>query len=117
MNPFFKRLEENRIGKSGRASEKQTAKRLKGKQTPASGAMPSAKGDIELPEFLLEAKSTVSESISLKRAWLKKIGNEALGVNKYPAVSIIFNTEDGVPKHRGSWVLITEDMFRELTDK
>lgn len=117
MNPFFKRLQENRIGKSGRVSERKVAKHLGGKLKPASGAMQSAKGDIELPEFLVEAKSTVKDSISIKREWLKKIGQEALGVNKYPAVSITFTTEDGTARHRGSWVMITQDMFRELTDK
>ena len=115
MNPFMKRL--GKIGKVGRDSEKNTAKRLGGDLKPASGAMPSAKGDIELTEFLVESKSTVKDSIYIKRGWLKKIGQEALGVNKYPAVSITFTTEDGKPRHRGSWMLITEDSFRHLTDK
>lgn len=115
MNPFFNRLNNKRIGQAGRDSEKKVAERLGGKLKPASGSMTGAKGDMELPEFLLEAKSTVHESLSLKREWLKKIGAEALGVNKYPAVSITFTTEDGTPKHRGRWILITEDMFRELT--
>lgn len=115
MNPFMQRL--GKIGKVGRDSEKHTAKRLHGKLKPASGAMPSAKGDMELPEFLVEAKSTVKDSIYLKRAWLKKIGQEALGVGKYPAVSITFTTEDGKPRHRGAWMLISEDAFLQLTDK
>lgn len=117
MNPFMKRLQENRIGKSGRKSEKHTAKRLNGNLKPASGAMPSAKGDMELAAFLVEAKSTVKDSISLKKEWLDKISSEALSINKYPAVSITFTTEDGKPRHRGAWMLISEDTFLQLTDK
>ncbi len=116
MNPFFKRLKDKGIGQAGRASEKNIAHHLKAKLKPASGSMTGAKGDMELPEFLLEAKSTVKDSIYIKREWLKKIGQESLGVNKYPAVSITFTTEDGTPRHRGSWVMITQDMFRELTN-
>lgn len=116
MNPFLNRQTKTKIGETGNRSEKKTAKRLGGRQTPASGAMAGAKGDIELPAFLVEAKSTIKESISLKREWLTKISGEALGKNKAPCVAITFTTENGLPKPRGKWILIREQDFKELTD-
>lgn len=117
MNPFLKRQTKNKIGETGNQSEKKTAKRLGGTQTPASGALAGAKGDIELPKFLVEAKSTVKESLSLKREWLMKISGEALAKGKAPCVALTFTTDNGTPKPRSKWILITEQMFRELTNE
>lgn len=117
MNLFLNRQTKNKIGETGNQSEKKTAKRLGGKPTPASGALAGAKGDIELPKFLVEAKSTIKESISIKREWLMKISGEALAKGKAPALVVTFTTENGTPKPRGKWILITEQTFRELTNE
>ena len=114
-NPYLDRQKEN-IGTRGRKSESRTSKRLTGKLTAASGASAGSKGDITLPEFLLENKSTVKASLSIKLDWLRKIATEALGVCKEPALSIQFTDEKGRPVRNGNWVMIREDTFRELTE-
>ena len=114
MNPFLQRQQKNKIGKSGRKSETKTSKRLGGQQTPASGAMDGAKGDIVLNKFLVEAKSTIKDSISIKFEWLAKISGEALSKVKFPALTITFTNWSGCPRPRGKWVLIREQDFKDL---
>ena len=70
------------IGKVGRVAETKTGKRLGGRMVAASGAMIGVKGDIDLDDFLVENKSTVNGSMSLKLQWLQKISHEALGRSK-----------------------------------
>jgi len=97
------------------ASEARLSVRLSGRQTPASGAIVGAKGDVVLPTFLLEAKSTTANSMVLKLDWLAKIHNEARSLSKEPALAVSFTTGDGKPVKNGAWVLMTEAMFKELT--
>jgi hypothetical protein len=104
------------IGDTGRKAESRTAKRLSGRLTPASGASIGAKGDIHTPTFLIENKSTVKESISLKLDWLRKITTEARGVDRSPALAIQFTDEAGRPLRNGRWMCIRESDYRELTE-
>jgi len=113
MNPLLKKLGES---DHGRKAEKRTAKRLSGNTQPGSGCRDHSKGDIKLGAFLLENKSTVSESLSVKLAWLKKIADEAVAINREPALSIQFVDSQGRPVPEGSWVAIPERVFRELTE-
>jgi hypothetical protein len=55
---------------------------------------------------LMEAKSTTSNSIGLKLAWLIKIAGEARMVGKTPALAISFVNEQGVPYKDGDWILL-----------
>jgi hypothetical protein len=112
--PVMRRLAKRPVGASGVAAEKRLAKRVGGRLTPASGALSGAKGDVVLPAVLLEAKSTVNDSLSLKLDWLVKIAGEARAVGKDPALAVTFTTGDGRPRAGGSWVLISERRFREM---
>jgi hypothetical protein len=103
-----------RIGDTGRKAEARASKRLAGRQTRASGAMDSDKGDIELPEFLCENKATEAESFSLKHDVLAKIAREALEVKRAPALTLQFVDSIGRPKKFGSWVMIPESLFEEV---
>lgn len=105
------------IGTTGRASEKDLSKKLGGRLRPASGAMDGAKGDIVLPDFLMEAKSTINDSLSIKHVWLSKIASEASMDNKQPALSVRFTHGDGKPKNYGDWVMIPRTLFEELTER
>jgi hypothetical protein len=105
-----------RIGSTGRIAEKRLARRIGGRQTPNSGAMVGAKGDVETDKFLIEAKSTIKLRLTLEHDWLAKIGMEALEAGKAPACAINFTTGDGQPIKFGSWVLIRETEFQELLD-
>lgn len=112
-NPYLRRKARNAIGQSGRASEKRLARRLGGKGRPASGALPGAKGDIELETVLLEAKSTTGKSMSLQRDWLLKIAHEARSEHKTPALSISFVTPDGNPILDGQWVAVPMSVWQD----
>ena len=112
--PFLKRKTQHKIGKAGRKSEARLTRQLGGHVRPASGAMEGAKGDIDLGEILLEAKSTTGQSIGVKHGWLAKIGKEARSEGKMPALALSFTNEDGSPVMDGEWVLIPLHRFREL---
>ena len=112
----LKRAGRDRIGVVGRVAEIKTAKRLGGHQTPASGAMQGAKGDIRRPEFLIENKSTVRDSFSVSLQVLAKIHQEARAKGKAPALAFQFVQEDGTPHRFGAWVAIPEWMFKELEE-
>ena len=116
LPPFLRREGKHAVGAAGRASETRLARRLAGKQTPASGAMVGAKGDVVLPAFLVEGKSTTNASMSLQLDWLAKITTEARGVGKEPALAIQFTTGDGRPVKFGSWVMVPEALWKEITD-
>ena len=102
----------------GRAAEAKLGKRL-ARLTPGSGALPGAKGDLEYStgsglDFLIESKSTVSDSLSLQRSWLTKISLEALDAAKYPALSAQFVTPIG--DLRTGWVCVPEYVFKMLVE-
>lgn len=97
-------------------AEKHLAKRL-AHAHPGSGAIKGLKGDItytptENLQFLTECKSTVNDSISLKKLWLEKITKEALDACKYPSLAVQFVTEEGKPLL--SWVAVPEYVFIKL---
>jgi len=113
-NPFLKR---NQIRLHGQKAEKRTAKRLAGRQTPGSGSLDGAKGDIELPEFLVENKATEFRSMVVKYDWLQKISREALAVSKEPALAFQFVTKDGKPiAHDAKWIMMPERCFLEILE-
>ena len=112
-NPFLSRT--RGIGVSGREAERKSAKRLGARLTPNSGAMTGAKGDMSLGDFLIEAKSTVADSVGLKLDWLAKISGEAAATGRKPALSVTFTRPDGTPVRHGKWVLVPETVFAELT--
>ena len=114
-NPYMVRRAKRLIGTAGRRSEKKVAKRVGGRQTPASGAMSGAKGDVVLPAWLMECKSTVKDSIGIKHEWLSKIAKEALAKGKEPALTIAFTDAQGRPvANAGQWVCIPLKLWEEL---
>ncbi len=110
-NPFSKRM---RKQCTGTKAEKGTAKRLGATLTPASGALEGAKGDMHRGTILMENKSTIKGSMSLKLDWLIKISQEALEKGQTPALALQFTTESGVPVKRGAWVMVPEAVFNEM---
>lgn len=114
-NPFLVRRAQHKIGKAGRKSETRMATKISGRLRPASGAMPGAKGDIVIADFLVEAKSTTRDSLGVKFDWLINILRYARGEGKKPALTVSFVAEDGKPKRDGDWVLIRLSDFQELT--
>lgn len=113
-NPVFTRLSSPKIGEHGRSAEKLAAKRLGARQTPASGALASAKGDFEKDGFLIENKATTSGSYSLSQEVWLKIYNEALAVGKNPALAVQFVTPSGSSRRDSRMVVIPEWLFQEV---
>jgi hypothetical protein len=112
-NPYLRRT---RVPKHGQLAEKRAARRLGGRQLPASGAKEGAKGDIRAGGFLIESKATVNASISVTHAWLSKIDKEALDAAKTPALIVQFVDASGRVRPSGSWVLVPERVFKELIE-
>ena len=101
------------IGATGRLSEARLGKKLGARARPASGAMPGAKGDHELGDVLIEAKSSTGDRIPLDRRWLAKIAREARFEGKVPALVLSFTHGDGRPIADGEWVCIPLWLWRE----
>lgn len=114
MNPLIAKLSRNN---HGQRAEKRTSKRLDGRAQPGSGSQQHSKGDIKLPDFLIENKSTINESLGIKLSWLRKIAGEALAINREPALALQFVDGKGVPVSEGAWVAIPERLFQELITK
>lgn len=64
--------------------EKSIAKKFGGKQVSNSGATSFDKGDVDLKDFLIEAKTCVNEknSFAIKKEWLEKINKERFSKRK-----------------------------------
>jgi hypothetical protein len=95
--------------------ENRLARKMGGRRVPGSGATEWAKGDVSLPQFLVEAKQTVHGSLSVKKAWLTKISREALAVGKVPALAIEIQGGDDDPLTARDWIAIPAAAFRQLT--
>ena len=104
------------IGKPGRKAEKKTLSNMGANPTPNSGASGS-KGDGNLPGFLMECKSTVAKSISVKLEHLSKITGEAHAAGVEPCLAIIFTDGSGNPVREGTWICIPQTTFEELIDE
>lgn len=98
----------------GSVAEKKTAQRLGMNTVPASGAMYGVKGDITSDQFLIENKSTVNESLGVKKSWLHKIETEATELGKRPALAVQFVNARGDSSAGDRWVMIREIDYQEL---
>lgn len=113
-NPYLKRIEKRGKTDHGRSSERKLIKGLGGQLTPASGALVGAKADGRLGEWIIEAKSTVHESMDLQRGWLTKLQVEALNARRTPVLMVSFVRPDGAAKENGQWAMMPLHIFKEL---
>lgn len=104
-------LERNEKVKKWKIAEIKTAKKIGGNLQPGSGNQMYKKGDIIKDMFLLDSKSTDGKSTLINLDWLIKIENEARGMNKYPAIVIVFNK---VPEPLDKWILLRLDDFIKI---
>lgn len=91
--------------------EKSVIKSVGGKQTKNSGATMFDKSDISVDKFLIECKTktTLSQSLSIKKEWLEKNEKEALFMGK-PYSALAFNFGPG----EDNYYIIDEDLFNKL---
>ena len=90
--------------------EKHIAKVTNGKQTANSGATPFSKGDVRTEQFLIEAKTSITEkqSFSIRKEWLLKNEEERFAMHKdYSALAFDFG--DGE-----NYYIISEKLFIKL---
>lgn len=90
--------------------EKHIAKVTNGKQTANSGATAFSKGDVRTDQFLIEAKTCVTEksSFSIKKEWLIKNEEERFAMHKdYSALAFNFGDDE-------NYYIISEKLFVKL---
>lgn len=116
-NPY---LSEAPLECHGRSSEKRVAQFYGAEVNPASGALEGLKGDsyMKLNDesgILFESKSTISQSISIKKEWLDKIRDEAIAECSYPALTISFVDKFGrAQDHNSDWVMVPKHLAKVL---
>ena len=77
--------------------EQQIAKSLKGKVQPNSGAANFTAGDVRTDYCLVDAKTVMThkKSVSIQKAWLEKIKDEAFAMRKdFGVVAINFGPDE-----------------------
>lgn len=99
--------------------ERRVASRLNAETVPGSGSGSRHKGDVnrhKQGDYLIECKSTIHESLSVKGKWLTKISNEARAIGQRPALQIeIMGHSD--PMTEPLWVMIPMSDYQRLIDK
>lgn len=113
MPPYLKRAQTPDKGSAGRKAENSLAKRLGGTTTPGSGNLDGAKGDVKVANFLVENKTSLNDSFSVKKDHLYKIYQEALELGKVPALAFQFVRSDGNSDKRDRWVCVPEAEYLE----
>lgn len=95
--------------------EKLIAKKLGGKVVPNSGAIMFGAGDVQLDNWLIEAKTKTSpsESMTIKKSWLEKNGEEAFAMGKEHS-ALIFDFGD--THYPQEYVVITMEEFKRLLE-
>lgn len=98
----------------GGDAEIRTAKSLKARLTPGSGAFrEKSDGETEDGRYRFENKATEKESFSVKREWLSKITREARARDQCPLLTFQFVDGKKV-RPFGAWVCLPESEFRRL---
>lgn len=95
--------------------EKLIAKKLGGKVVPNSGAIMFGAGDVQLDDWLIEAKTKTSpsESMTIKKSWLEKNEEEAFAMGKEHS-ALIFDFGD--THYPQEYVVITMEEFKRLLE-
>lgn len=79
--------------------------------------MDGLKGDLDAPNFRMESKATEASSMSIKHSWLRKISQEAINVDKFPALVVTFTKPNTDPLDHGQWVAVPIHVFNEMMEK
>jgi hypothetical protein len=112
--------------KRSKKHEDRIGSALGGKRLPRSGGLlwsrlesaggKTAGGDVKTPDYLIEHKRTVKDSISIKREWLDKVREGANSCLRDPALVVTFEVE-GSTEPPEDWVMVPIAVFRRLTGK
>lgn len=91
--------------------EKKAAKKIRGRQTPASGAMAFNKADVYNDLVRMECKTTIKQSYSVKKGLLLKVAGETEH-GKIPVFNIRFEDKTG----NLNYYILDEGFFLELLE-
>lgn len=94
--------------------ERAFAKELGGIAQPNSGGGNYHKGDVKLPDFLLDSKQTDANSILVTGSVLAKISAEARQAQKDPGLILTLVTPGLTAK---DWAVIPLEVFKDLLEK
>lgn len=94
--------------------ERDFAKELGGVAQPGSGGGDYHKGDVKLPDFLLDSKQTDANSILVTASVLAKISAEARQMQKDPGLILTLVTPGLTAK---DWAVIPLSVFKDLLEK
>ncbi len=112
-NHYLDRAQKRR-DRAGLAAEEELSKVLGARINRGSGAVAWRKGDMQVKQFKLENKSTQKKSLSIKKAWMDKITDEALSAGDIPALGLVFTDDQGRPDQM--WVAVPAWVFKEMID-
>lgn len=111
--PFVPGAGDDKFRAASMRQEDELAQRLGGQRVLGSGALSGLPGDVDLGEFLLEAKLAVNaQSVGVSVRKLGKIWEEATSQGKLPAFVLGFRKMP--PPTPASWVCVPEDVFAEM---
>jgi len=99
----------------GREIEKKILKKIKARPQPNSGAIPGMPNDGIKGKYLIEVKSTVRESIGIKKAWVYELERDAIMRGKIGALLLAFVTTEGKTVELNPWVAVPLIDFEKLT--
>lgn len=91
--------------------EKKAAKKIRGRQTPASGAMAFNKADVYSDLVRMECKTTEKQSYSIQKELLLKVASETEH-GKMPVFNVRFEEESG----NLNYYILDEGFFLELLE-
>jgi len=101
--------------KRSRAQEEKIAQEMDGRRQPASGALPTAKGDVARTKhgFLVEAKTTSKEGFRITRQLINKVRKEALERGENYLLQLDF---EGTSKSARRLAVLDYDVFLMLLE-
>lgn len=111
-NLFEDRVLTNR--ERGDAHERDTAKKVKGRTQPNSGASPFVghKGDVKSDEFLYQCKLTDKARFTITQTIIAEIVKQSTLTGRDPAIVVkLEGLADNLPNE---WVMITMSKFQEM---
>src|SRR5215472_18696286 len=85
------------------AQENAVAKQLGGRRVPGSGAFETLPGDVRTERYLIECKTTGTQSFTITTNILLRITREAFSRSLVPALQL---TLEGHPAGEQDWILV-----------
>ncbi len=100
----------------GQKAEKAVLKKIKARPQPASGSLPGMPNDGIKGRYLIEVKSTVKKSISIKRKWIDELEDNAMMRGKIPTLILVFDDPNAGIIPYSEWVTVPLQHYKQLSN-